>query len=356
VLQDEAVDALLEQARFLADQLSYAFDTPSGVPVNDIFTQNTTVSNTTTNGLAVTGTLVLEWTRLSDLLGDASYGALAQRAESYLLNPQPVENEPWPGLVGTDIYIENGTFADNVGGWNGGTDSFYEYLIKMYVYDRDRFATYKDRWIAAADSSIAHLTSSPSSRPDLAFLAAYSGQNLSLESGHLACFDGGNFILGGTVLDERKYIDFGLKLTEACRATYASTATHIGPESFSWNTTLLATPPYMNQTAFFEENGFFITSPDYVLRPEVIESYYYAYRVTKDPMYREWAWEAFQAIDQTTRANSGFSSVSDVNAPGGGNKTDQQESFLFAEVLKYSYLIFAEVSHCPKCVGVLFPG
>ncbi|KAK3068392.1 hypothetical protein LTS18_000683, partial [Coniosporium uncinatum] len=138
------------------------------------------------------------------------------------------------------------------------------------------------------------------------------------------------------------YIDFGLTLTEACRATYASTATQIGPEGFSWNTSLLATPEYVNQTAFYDENGFFLTSPEYILRPEVIESYYYAYRVTKDPMYREWAWEAFQAIDRTTRANSGFSSISDVNAPGGGNKTDEQESFLFAEVLKYSYLIFAE--------------
>lgn len=30
-----------------------------------------------------------------------------------------------------------------------------------------------------------------------------------------------------------------------------------------------------------------------------------------------------------------------MNVPGGGNKTDLQESFLFAEVMKYSYLIQA---------------
>ena len=79
-----------------------------------------------------------------------------------------------------------------------------------------------------------------------------------------------------------------------------------------------------------------------MLRPEVIESFYYAYRATGDTKYQDWAWDAFRAINATTRAGVGFSSISDVNAPGGGDKTDFQESFWFAEVLKYSYLIQAE--------------
>jgi mannosyl-oligosaccharide alpha-1,2-mannosidase len=75
---------------------------------------------------------VLEWTRLSDLTGDPSYGRLAQRAEEYLLNPQPQGlAEPFPGLVGSTISIKNGSFVDNQGGWGGGADSFYEYLIKV---------------------------------------------------------------------------------------------------------------------------------------------------------------------------------------------------------------------------------
>ena len=32
--------------------------------------------------------------------------------------------------------------------------------------------------------------------------------------------------------------------------------------------------------AFYNANGFYITDPDYDLRPEVIESFYYAYRIT----------------------------------------------------------------------------
>ena len=49
----------------------------------------------------------------------------------------------------------------------------------------------------------------------------------------------------------------------------------------------------------------------------------------------QWAWNAFVAINATTQVGSGYSSITDVNAPGGGNFTNFQESFLFAEVLKY---------------------
>ena len=32
----------------------------------------------------------------------------------------------------------------------------------------------------------------------------------------------------------------------------------------------------------------------YIHRPEVVESYFYLWRLTKDPKYKEWAWEAVQ--------------------------------------------------------------
>ncbi|KAK4495811.1 hypothetical protein PRZ48_013079 [Zasmidium cellare] len=331
------VPILLEQARNLANNLSYAFDTPSGVPSNNLYFNNRSNDGSTTNGLATVGTLVLEWTHLSDLTGDPSYGQLAQKGESYILNPSPPSSEPFPGLVGTNIAISNGSFVDAVGGFNGGDDSAYEYLIKMYVYDTARFGQYKDRWTLAADSAIQYLASHPSSRPDLTFAATYDGTVTNNNSEHLACFDGGMFLLGGMVLKEQKYTDFGLQLVNSCEDTYSQTLTGIGPESFSWNTTDIPA----NQTAFYEKAGFWITNGNYILRPEVIESFYYAYRVTGDRKYQDYAWNAIQAINATTRVGSGFSSINDVNAAGGGGFMNFQESFWFAEVLKYSYLIHA---------------
>lgn len=144
-VQESKIPMLLEQARNLANNLSYAFDTPTGIPSNNLFFANQSDDGSTTNGLATTGTLVMEWTRLSDLTGDDTYAQLTQRAENYLLNPQPAFAEPFPGLVGTNIDINTGEFVDAQGGWNGGDDSFYEYLIKMWVYDPERFSEYRDR-------------------------------------------------------------------------------------------------------------------------------------------------------------------------------------------------------------------
>ncbi len=77
----------------------------------------------------------------------------------------------------------------------------------------------------------------------------------------------------------------------------------------------------------------------------MIESIHYAYRATGNRKYQEWAWEAFVAVNKTCFVpdGSGYSSIRDVDAQGGGNFTNFQESFWFAEVLKYSYLIHAEV-------------
>ncbi|KAI1102889.1 glycoside hydrolase family 47 protein [Jackrogersella minutella] len=353
--KDQAsVDKILEQAIALADILSVTFDTPSGVPINTLLysSDGYHVGSDTTNGIATIGTLVLEWTHLSDITGDDKYATLSQKGEEYLLNVRnPDVGEPYPGLLGTDVNIADGTFADSSGGWNGGTDSFYEYLIKMYVYDQDRFGAYKDRWTAAVDSSIQYLASHPTTRPDLTFLAAYDGKDqLSFVSTHLACFDGGNFILGGLTLDNDQYTQFGLDLVEACHDTYTATVTQIGPEVFYWqdgNVPVNASnnaPPPTNLSEFYASAGFWIPpgDGDYVLRPEVVESFYYAYRATGDTKYQDWAWDAFLAINATCSAGAGFSGITDVNVAGGGSFDDFQETFWFAEVLKYSYLIQAD--------------
>ena len=229
VKDKSAVDKLLVQSQTLADYLSIAFNTSSGIPQNRLsFNGPHSAEYAASISLADAGTLILEWTRLSDLLNDKKYTEMAQKAESYLLAPQPPEAEPFPGLVGQDINVTSGLFINTAGSWGGSADSFYEYLIKMYVYDPARFGKYKDRWVLAADSTMKYLASHPSSRPDLTFLAKFNGKRIIPESGHckferylsrslgpisylsVALFAGGNFLLGGQVLGESKYTKFGL--------------------------------------------------------------------------------------------------------------------------------------------------
>jgi len=167
----------------------------------------------------------------------------------------------------------------------------------------------------------------------------------------VACFQGGNFILGGLVLDEPRYVNFGLELTAGCRESYIQTTTGIGPELFTWQDNATApdapnnSPPPEEYADFYEKAGFWIVSPQYSLRPEVIESYYYAYRATGDETYRKWAWDAFVKINNTCSVGSGVSSIADVQLTVGAPVFyDFQESFWFSEVLKYIYLILEDDS------------
>ncbi|PHH82935.1 hypothetical protein CDD82_4258 [Ophiocordyceps australis] len=344
------VDMLLRQAKSLGDTLSIAFDTPSGIPDPKLVLNPTKrISGSKRNNLAEVGTLILEWTRLSDALGDAKYAQLAERTQSYLLRPSGIPG-PWPGLLGFTVSVDDGSFLDDIGGWSGGTDSFYEYLIKMYQYDPVAYGEYKDRWVAAADSTMQFLASHPTTRPGLTYLAQYHGQQKISSSSHLASFAGGNFILGGALLNENKYKAFGLALAESYFNNYAMEPVGIGPETFRWVDDKLSPdddnnkPPPQNQEAFYKQAGFYNESPTYILRPETIESLYYAYRLTGDRKWQDMAWAAFERIQMACRAGSAYAELSDVTQPNSGAFFDEMQSFWMAETLKYLYLIFAPES------------
>lgn len=169
------------------------------------------------------------------------------------------------------------------------------------------------------------MLSFPASKPNTTFVNEWIDSNtVSATMGHLTCFIGGNFILGGEILGNQQYKDTGLAFTSGCHDTYVGTATGIGPERFSW----FGVPS--SQQDFFEEHGFYATTNYYDLRPEVVESYYYAYRITGDTKYQDWAWDAFVAINASCRTSSGYSSINDVTRADGGGKGNLQESFWFA--------------------------
>ena len=55
--------------------------------------------------------------------------------------------------------------------------------------------------------------------------------------------------------------------------------------------------------------------------------------------YQERAWSASKAVEESCKTDSDFSSISGVRAADGGKQLDEQESFVYAEVLKYIHLI-----------------
>jgi len=59
------------------------------------------------------------------------------------------------------------------------------------------------------------------------------------------------------------------------------TATKLGPESFRFDG--------MTEAKAVRQGEKY-----YILRPEVIETYFYLWRITHDPKYQDWGWQAVQ--------------------------------------------------------------
>ena len=110
----------------------------------------------------------------------------------------------------------------------------------------------------------------------------------------------------------------------------------IGPEGFAYISSdgnFTGNPIAPDQLKFYNQHGFYVTSSYYILRPEVLESNFYAYRVTGDRKYFDRAIRAVESFNKHLRTNSGYAGLHDVNQPSA--KIDDTESFWFAEVLKY---------------------
>lgn len=81
-----------------------------------------------------------------------------------------------------------------------------------------------------------------------------------------------------------------------------------------------------------------IVSPEYPLRPEIIESTYYLYHATHDAKYLSMGKTYFDNIMRYCRTDDAFAALKDVRTK---HKADSMESFFFAETLKYLYLLFS---------------
>ena len=161
------------------------------------------------------------------------------------------------------------------------------------------------------------------------------------------------------MLNNDTIVNIGLELVDACWNTYASTAyvsflvvscisdsscrTGIGPEVFAFASSepngsyTGNSAPSADQLQFNSVHGFYITTSDYILRPEVLESNFYAWRVTGNTEYLDRAVSAVKSFNQYLSVNGAFAGLDDVNS-NNSTRINTMESFWFAEVLKYLYV------------------
>ena len=56
----------------------------------------------------------------------------------------------------------------------------------------------------------------------------------------------------------------------------------------------------------------------YILRPETAESLFILQQLTGDPIYRDWAWEIWEAIEANCKTPSAYGAIPNVNSGGSG--------------------------------------
>ena len=294
---------LLKLADDLGTRLLPVFGSKTGLPFVEVNLATGAVRGTLTNP-AETGTLLLEFGTLSRLTGKPIYYDKAKRAlvETY-------KRRSGIGLVGSAIDVETGLWTDTDSHIGGGIDSYYEYLFKCWKLFGDPDC--KQMWdesITAADKYLADEVRGG----ELWFGHAdmRTGTRTARVYGALDAFFPALLALSGDLDRARRLQESSLRMWRL---------NSIEPESLDYGELRV-------------KNG------AYALRPEIVESTYYLDHYTGDPRYRAMGRELFADLTRYCRTNSGYAELKDVRTK---EKKDSMESWVFAEVFKYYYLLFA---------------
>ncbi|XP_073728715.1 mannosyl-oligosaccharide 1,2-alpha-mannosidase IA isoform X2 [Misgurnus anguillicaudatus] len=313
----------------LGEKLLPAFNTPTGIPRGVINLGSGTSwswgwASAGSSILAEFGTLHLEFLHLSEVSGNPTFTEKVSNIRK-LLN----KIEKPHGLYPNFLSPVSGNWVQHHVSIGGLGDSFYEYLIKSYLMSDKTDEEAKRMYYSAMEAIETNLVQK--SPGGLTYVAEWRGGILDHKMGHLACFSGGMIGIGaddGPQEKKQHYLDLAAEITHTCHESYSRTATKLGPEAFRFDAGAEATATRLSDRY-------------YILRPEVIESYMYMWRLTHDPKYREWGWEAVEALEKHCRVDAGFSGIRDVYASTVSHD-NMQQSFFLSETLKYLYLLFSD--------------
>jgi len=110
---------------------------------------------------------------------------------------------------------------------------------------------------------------------------------------HLACFAAGTLALGvyhgayeGDERVEQRHMEAAKKLASFCWKLYSSQPSGLAPDS-----------------VVFQGDDFKPTEKAYVLRPETVESFFYLWRITKQPKWRERGWAILSSLGRKLRCS-----------------------------------------------------
>jgi len=323
----------LDKAKDLADRLTKSFNTPKGIPNGQINLQTGQGHNSGWTGsasiLAELGTVQIEHRYLSHATGIPYYGKRAERPIRELRK----HRQPH-GLYPIYVSPQTGEPTNRQITFGALGDSFYEYLVKVWVQGGepadggDRM--FRDMYDEAMQGlhDVLLQRSTPSR---LQYVADFNGAQPVHKMDHLVCFVPGMLALGawtaqGTAgsAHVQRDLQAAKAIAYTCYQMYARQATGIAPEYVDFRAGSDLVVP--------------AGAPFYILRPEAAESLYVLHQLTGNPIYREWGWKMWQSIDRYCRTTYGFGAHPDVRDTA-RRPDDRMESFFLAETMKYLYML-----------------
>lgn len=293
---------LLTLADDLGNRLLPVFNSPTGMPYVNVNLKTGAVRGEETNPAEV-GTLLLEFGTLSKLTGKKVYYEKAKRAATELFR-----HRSKIGLVGDGINAKTGKWTRTDSSVSGGIDSYYEYLLKSALLFGDKDC--EDMWKASIAALNQYVADDAPTGLWYGHVDMNTGKRTHTYYGALDAFFPGELALSGD-------LDRARRLEESCYKMW--NVAGIEPELIDYSTMK-------------------VVYGAYPLRPEIIESAYYLHHFTNDPHYQEMGQTFFDSLVKYCRTDVAYAALKDVRTK---QQADDMESFLFAETLKYLYLLYA---------------
>jgi Glycosyl hydrolase family 47 len=320
----------LDKALDLGERLFKAFDnSPSGLPYGQVSPADGDASNADwTGGNAILSeftTLQIEFRYLAKVSGRVDFATKVEHVFE-IMNQISPPNGLYPNFY--NIQNEVPSPGNDKITFGAMSDSFYEYMLKVWIQGGKSEPMYRAMYDKAIDGMHKELlqTSTPSG---LVYIADKNYGSMDYKMDHLVCFMGGLLALGAYTdplgMDSPRAIrdiQTAKALTYTCYQMYARMETGIAPEFIQ----------------FHDGEDFVDGAPHYLLRPEAVESMYILNVLTGDPVYREWGWEIFQSIEKYCKTEFAYGELTNVHETS-NSPNDKMESFFLAETLKYLYLL-----------------
>lgn len=363
-LSGETDTELLRLADELGGRLSRSFNTDTGIPPETAHLQqplNEQPSAVMSSTSEVTS-LHLEFRYLAKLTGKMEYKKSVDRIMDIVIKASRFD-----GLVPIYINAMSGEFVEDEIRVGSRGDSYYEYLLKIWLQTKQSENVYRFEYDRAIEGIKKYLvTTSP--HQGLTYVGELMGIGDQTKSprfnpkmDHLVCFLAGSLALGATngkPLSEispdkltaynREDLVLAGELAETCAHMYFDTPTGLSPELVYFRHGQNSADRSENQ--MLPPDGDILAYPNdrhNILRPETVESLFILWKITGEQKWRDYGWRIFQSFEKWAKLSSGgYVSLQNVNVIP-PPKNSKMETFFVAETLKYLYLLFSDGDQVP---------